>query len=87
MKEADQIWFDQQVEAAVANADLREFVADNAEENFSYVFDGLFSDVVIDRQDSNDELFRMFFDKPEFKQALTGWARREVYRRINAPAA
>jgi type I restriction enzyme R subunit len=85
LKEADQIWFDQQVEAAVANTELREFAADNTEENFGYVFDGVFSNIVIDRQDGNDELFRMFFDKPEFKNALTKWARREVYRRINVP--
>jgi hypothetical protein len=24
----------------------------------------------------------MFFDKPEFKEALTAWARREVYKKI-----
>ena len=24
----------------------------------------------------------MFFDKPEFKETLTAWARREVYRKI-----
>jgi hypothetical protein len=24
----------------------------------------------------------MFFDKPDFKEALTTWARREVYKRI-----
>jgi type I restriction enzyme R subunit len=84
LKEADQIWFDQQVEAAVVDESLRQFATANTEENFGYVFDGVFADVVIDRQAENDELFRMFFDKPEFKQALTGWARREVYRRINA---
>jgi type I restriction-modification system DNA methylase subunit len=34
------------------------------------------------RHTLNDDLFRMFFDKPEFQDALTTWARREVYRRI-----
>ena len=41
-----------------------------------------FADVLIDRHDANDDLFRMFFDKPEFQEALTAWARREVYRKI-----
>lgn len=46
------------------------------------MFDQQFAEVLIDRQAANDELFRMFFDKPEFKDALTAWARREVYRKI-----
>lgn len=82
LTEADQVWFDQQVEAAAANPDLREVAAGNTEENFGYVFDSQFADVLIDRHAANDELFRMFFDKPEFKEALTAWARREVYRKI-----
>ena len=76
------MWFHQQVEAASQNADLREVAAGNTEENFGYVFDRRFADVLIDRQTANDDLFRMFFDKPEFKEALTTWARREVYNKI-----
>ncbi|MGD9988620.1 type I restriction endonuclease subunit R [Pseudonocardia sp.] len=82
LTEVDQIWFDQQVEAAAADPDLRDVATDNTEENFAYVFDQQFAEVLIDRQAANDELFRMFFDKPEFKDALTAWARREVYRKI-----
>jgi type I restriction enzyme R subunit len=76
------VWFDHQVEAAAADPELREVAAANTEENFGYVFDQQFADVLIDRQTANDDLFRMFFDKPEFKEALTAWARREVYRKI-----
>ena len=57
--------------------------AGKTEENFGYVFDDRFVDVLIDRQSANDDLLRMFFDKPEFKEALTVWARREVYRKIH----
>lgn len=82
LTEVDQVWFDQQVEAASQDADLREVAAGNTEENFGYVFDDRFVDVLIDRQSANDDLLRMFFDKPEFKEALTAWARREVYKKI-----
>jgi type I restriction enzyme R subunit len=82
LTEVDQVWFDQQVEAASQNADLREVAAGNTEENFGFVFDDQFVDVLIDRQAANDDLLRMFFDKPEFKEALTTWARREVYKKI-----
>ncbi len=84
--EADQIWFDQQVEAAAANTELRKIAEQNTEEQFGYVFDRQFEDVVIDRHDANDSLFRMFFDKPEFRDALTAWARREVFQRIQESA-
>lgn len=80
--EADQVWFDQQVEAAVADENLREVAAANTEENFGFEFDRRFADVLEQRQSLNDDLFRMFFDKPEFQEALTAWARREVYDRI-----
>lgn len=82
LTDADQIWFDQQVEAAAANPDLVEVAAGNTEENFGSVFDAQFADVLVDRQAANDDLFRMFFDKPEFRDALTAWARRRVYRKI-----
>ena len=82
LTEVDQVWFDQQVEAAAQDPDLREVAGANTEENFGYVFDQRFANVLIDRQAANDDLFRAFFDKPEFKDALTVWARREVYKKI-----
>ena len=51
-------------------------------ENFGYVFDSRFTDLVIDRRAANDDLVRLFFDKSEFKEALTACARREVYQKI-----
>jgi type I restriction enzyme R subunit len=82
LTEVDQIWFDQQVEAAARDGDLREVAAGNSEENFGYVFDSRFTDLVIDRRAANDDLVRLFFDKSEFKEALTACARREVYQKI-----
>lgn len=82
LQESDQVWFDQQVAAAAADEDLREVAASNTEENFAFEFDRRFADVLEERHTLNDDLFRMFFDKPEFQEALTTWARREVYTRI-----
>jgi type I restriction enzyme R subunit len=78
----DQIWVDQQIEVSIADHDLREVAAANTEENFAFEFDRRFADLLEERHTLNDDLFRMFFDKPEFQEALTTWARREVYRRI-----
>lgn len=80
--EIDQVLWDQQVAAAAADPELVEVAKGNSEENFGFVFDPKFGDVIIDRQTANDELFRMFFDKPEFREVLTAWARRKVYEAI-----
>jgi len=87
LTEADQVWFDQQVQAAAESDDLRRVAEQNTEEQFGYVFDRQFENVVMDRQAANDDLFRMFFDKPEFKDALTAWARHEVFTKIRGDAA
>ena len=71
-----------QVAAAAADPELIEVAKANTEDNFGFVFDPKFGDVIIDRQAANDELFRMFFDKPEFRELLTGWARSQVYNAI-----
>ncbi|MGY1714359.1 type I restriction endonuclease subunit R [Geodermatophilus sp. SYSU D01106] len=84
LTQSDQIWFDQQVEVAVRDEDLREVASANTEENFAFEFDRRFADVIEQRHSLNDDLFRMFFDKPEFQEALTAWARREVYQRIQS---
>ncbi len=80
--EVDALMWEQQFDAAAEREDLRAVAAVNTEENFGIVFDEAFADVVIDRQTANEDLFRMFFDKPEFQEALTAWARKEVYRKI-----
>lgn len=74
--------WEQQFDAAAERDDLRAVAAVNTEENFGIVFDEAFADVVIDRQTANEDLFRIFFDKPEFQEALTAWARKEVYQKI-----
>ena len=86
LTDADQVWFDQQVQAAVERPDLAEVARVNTEENFAYVFDEQFADALADRHTANEQLFRMYFDKPEFQEMLTTWARRETYRRIRAAA-
>jgi type I restriction enzyme, R subunit len=85
--EADRVWFEQQVQAATERQDLRRVAEGNTEEQFGYVFDREFQNVVMDRSAANDNLLRMFFDKPEFAAALTTWARHEVFTKIRGDAA
>ena len=43
---------------------------------------GSSKNVVMDRHGANDDLPPMLFDKPEFRNALTAWAPREVFTKI-----
>ncbi len=81
LTDSDQRWFEQQVEGAAADPDV-ETATCNTEENFGYAFDQQLARLLIARQFANDSLFRMSFDKPEFQEALTAWARKETYRKI-----
>jgi hypothetical protein len=40
----------------------------------------------MDRHGANDDLPPMLFDKPEFRNALTAWARHGVFTRIRGDA-
>ena len=40
----------------------------------------------MDRRGANDDLPPMLFDKPEFRNALTAWAPREVFTKIRGDA-
>lgn len=74
--EVDALMWDQQFEAAAARPDLQEVAKANPEENFGIVFDENFADTIIERQAANEDLFRMYFDKPEFADAFNAYARK-----------
>jgi hypothetical protein len=65
---------------------LPRFAERNSEEQFGYVFGRQFENVVMDRHGANDDLPPMFFDKPEFRNALTAWAPHEVFTKIRGDA-
>jgi len=57
-----------------------------AREQFGYVFGRQFENIVMDRRGANDDLPPMFFDKPEFRNALTAWAPHEAFTKIRGDA-
>ena len=82
LTEADQLWVEQQVTAALDDPEIRASALANTEQNFAYTFDRRFEGLVIDRHDANGEMLRRFLDQPDFADLFTAWARGETFRQI-----
>jgi len=85
--QADQLFFDQIVEAAITDGELRQAAAVNPEDKFELVFRGLIERLFIERMDQNEEIFVRYMNDPSFRRVVSGWMSSEAYRRLrNGPA-
>ena len=80
--EADQLFFDQIVEAAVADDGLRQAAAVNPDDKFELVFKNLLETLFVERMDQNEEIFVRFMNDPSFQKIVTAWMASEAYRRL-----
>jgi type I restriction enzyme R subunit len=79
---ADQLFFDQVKETAVANEELQEAAKANTLENFAYVFDKMLERLFVERMDGNEEIFTRLMNDDEFKQLASRHLVKEVYEGI-----
>ena len=80
----DQLLFDQIVETAVADENLRRAAAVNPDDKFKLVFGNLLEHLFADRMDQNEEIFIRFMNDPSFKSVVTDWMASEAYRKLRA---
>ena len=80
--DADQLFFDQIVEAAVADDALRETAAINPEDKFELVFDPLIERLFTERMDQNEEIFIRYMNDEPFHRTVSRWMATEAYRRL-----
>jgi type I restriction enzyme R subunit len=83
---ADQLFFDQVVEEATEDPDLKAQAKANTEENFAYGFAERFTDIVIDRRNDNEALFAKLMGDDAFADLVRGWAMTQVYEKLRAAA-
>jgi type I restriction enzyme R subunit len=81
LDENDKLLFDQFEETWLANKDVVAQAQNNDFDNFKLVFQNLFLSTVIDRMDSNEEIFKRILDNDDFKNTLLTWYATEVYRK------
>lgn len=87
-KPADELFFNQIREEAVADESLRQAATANTMENFRFVFEKALEGLFIDRMDQNEELFARYMNDPHFQKIVGEHLLRQVYSQIREePAA
>ena len=81
-QQADQLFFDQIVEAALSDDALRDAAVVNPGEKFELVFKNLLEALFIERMDQNEDIFAKFMNDKDFQQVVTSWLSSEAYKRI-----
>ena len=82
--QADQLFFDQIVEAAMADDGLRQAAVVNPEDKFRLVFRNLLDKLFVERMDQNEEIFVRFMNDAPFQKIVTAWMASEAYRRLRS---
>ena len=85
--QADQLFFDQIVEAAAADDALRQAAGVNPADKFELVFRNLLERLFVERMDQNEEIFVRYMNDAAFRQTVSGWMASETYRRLQAAMA
>src|SRR5712691_6253320 len=84
--QADQLFFDQIVEAAMADEGIRQAAAVNPGDKFELVFRNLLERLFVERMDQNEEIFVRFMNDVPFQKIVTTWMASEAYRRLRGNA-
>ena len=84
--QADQLFFDQIVEAAMADEGMQQAAAVNPGDKFELVFKNLLERLFVERMDQNEEIFVRFMNDPAFQKVVTAWMASEAYRRLRNDA-
>lgn len=79
LTEADRIWFEQQQIHHAQNEELREVALANDYDNFAMFFEPKIEGDLIERHEANEDLFKAFFNQPDFKRMMTEALSRSLY--------
>ena len=80
--EADQLLFDQYEREWVDDPELAAQARENTKENFALVFERKFIDTIVQRMDSNEEIFKRILDDEDFRATLADFYLARVYGRL-----
>lgn len=85
--QADQLFFDQIVEAAMGDEVLRRAAAVNPQNNFELLFRNVLERLFVDRMDQNEDIFVRFMNDANFQKVVSAWMAEDAYRRLQADEA
>ncbi len=79
---ADQLFFDQIMEAALADENLQQAARVNPADKFAIVFTHLLETLFVERIDQNEEIFARFMNEESFRKVIGAWMASKVYRKL-----
>jgi type I restriction enzyme, R subunit len=82
--QADQLFFDQIVEAAMTDEGLKQAAEVNPGEKFQLLFKNVLEKLFADRMDQNEEIFVRFMNDIPFQKVVTTWMADEAYQRLRS---
>jgi type I restriction enzyme R subunit len=85
LTDADRIWFEQQQKHYANDPDLMEVARANDYDNFEMHFVPLVADGLIERHEANEDLFKAFFNQPDFQRMMTRALSMSLYNHFNPP--
>ena len=80
--DADKYFFTQIEEELVANENLSEQARNNSIDNFKFGFEDMFLNKLIERMDSNQDIFTKIMDDKTFGDVVKEWMLYKVYNRL-----
>ncbi len=80
--QADQLFFDQLIEAAADSEELRQAAQVNSADKFSLLFNQLLESLFVERMDQNEAIFARYMNDRDFQKVVSDWLVTEVYRRL-----
>ena len=81
-KQADELFFNQIREEAIADESLRQAANANTIDNFRFVFSKALEGLFIDRMEQNEELFARYMNDADFQKLVGEHLLRQVYTQI-----
>ncbi|MDJ1177521.1 DEAD/DEAH box helicase family protein [Roseofilum sp. BLCC_M91] len=84
---ADQLFFEQITETAIAKDSLNQAAKVNTKENFAQVLSQNLEDILIERMEGNEQIFMQYMNNDEFKKIVFQHLLSSIYDRIHVQEA
>lgn len=81
--QADQLFFDQIIEAASLSEELQEAAKVNSADKFSLLLSRFLETLFVERMDQNEAIFARYMNDDRFKKVVAEWLTNEIYTRLN----
>ncbi len=81
--QADQLFFDQIIEAASLSEELQQAAKVNSADKFSLLLNRFLESLFVERMDQNEAIFARYMNDENFKKVVADWLTKEIYTRLS----